>query len=579
MNIVSRAAFGWGPSAASSARPDRGIVIHYDGSNIGLAGKPHSECRDYWIRTRKFHMGPSRGWADLGYSWGCCPHGHVFEGRGLNRVQAAQPGGNSTWYSVTLMSGPKEIPTEEQINAVRELRAWLMGKGVGAAVKGHRDFISTSCLPLDSTDVLTSRGWVPLKDVSPHDLVASWAVDSDTVTFDHPADIIAPYQADTLVIDRFETTPDHNWITSGAKPGAVGCSCGYVGSPASIRAHGREGRRRGEAHETQFEERWKFVRADHMKRVDRYLGAVSCGGPGLALTDEQIRLVVWLQGDGHLMREARGRSPDPYGVEWHLKKPRKITRLAGLLHAMAIPFNRNERQNGTVSLRVYGDVAREQIISLLPDKRFTWDLMDLSPAQAEVFLEELMHVDGCQAGSYYSSADSLNLDVVQAIATLNGRVATRGRDPHTVMLRRRGGPRHGTRREVHNIEPGRRTLVGCLTTANGTLIARQHGRTIVIGNCPGDIAYRMVQDGTFAGATSWTETLVKELPTLRQGDDSWDVKTLRWLLGARGFVPEALGSTLFDEPLAKHVELFQQAKGLDADKIVGKLTWTALLRM
>lgn len=145
MKLVKRSAFGWGATGAAHARPTRGLVIHYDGSDQNLAGKEHAECVDYWRRTRKFHMGSNRGWSDIGYSFGCCPHGHTFEGRGLDRIQAAQPGGNADWYSVTLMSGPGERPTAEQINAVRELRAWLMDKGVGSLVKGHRDFYSTSC--------------------------------------------------------------------------------------------------------------------------------------------------------------------------------------------------------------------------------------------------------------------------------------------------------------------------------------------------------------------------------------------------------------------------------------------------
>lgn len=145
MRLVRRAEFGWPPTDAQPARPRSGLVIHYDGATQGLASKPHSVCVAYWKRTRAFHMGPSRGWADIGYSFGACPHGYVFEGRGLDREQAAQPGGNATWYSVTLMSGPNEYPTPEQINAVRQLRAWLMGKGVAGAVRGHRDFFATSC--------------------------------------------------------------------------------------------------------------------------------------------------------------------------------------------------------------------------------------------------------------------------------------------------------------------------------------------------------------------------------------------------------------------------------------------------
>lgn len=157
MQIVKRSAFGWGPTEAAYATPRRGMVVHYDGSDQGLAGKPHSACLGYWRRTRAFHMGPARGWADIGYSFGACPHGAVLEGRGLNRMQAAQPGGNDTWYSVTLMSGPGEDPTPAQIDAVRGLRAWLMEKGVGALVRGHRDFYSTSC-PGDRLYLLVKDG-------------------------------------------------------------------------------------------------------------------------------------------------------------------------------------------------------------------------------------------------------------------------------------------------------------------------------------------------------------------------------------------------------------------------------------
>ncbi|MEV4670957.1 peptidoglycan recognition family protein [Actinomadura sp. NPDC049382] len=145
MKLEKRSAFGWPATAASSAPCKNGLVVHYDGSNQGLAGKSHASCRAYWKATRKFHMGPARGWLDIGYSFGVCPHGIVMEGRGWQRQQAAQPGGNSTWTSVTFMSGDDERPTAAQVAAFKELRAWLRGKGLGSAIRGHRDFISTSC--------------------------------------------------------------------------------------------------------------------------------------------------------------------------------------------------------------------------------------------------------------------------------------------------------------------------------------------------------------------------------------------------------------------------------------------------
>ncbi|WP_017607061.1 peptidoglycan recognition protein family protein [Nocardiopsis xinjiangensis] len=143
-----RSDLGWSPnSPAAWADPKSGLVVHYDSSDQNLANKTHSACEAYWDSTRNFHTGPSRGWVDIGYSWGSCAHGYVMEGRGLYRAQAAQPGGNTSHYSVTLMTGPTDTITDDQINAVRQLRAWLMepDTSISGTVLGHRDFIATSC--------------------------------------------------------------------------------------------------------------------------------------------------------------------------------------------------------------------------------------------------------------------------------------------------------------------------------------------------------------------------------------------------------------------------------------------------
>ncbi|WP_236567658.1 MULTISPECIES: peptidoglycan recognition family protein [unclassified Nocardiopsis] len=148
-----------GASPAARAAPRSGLVVHYGGSDQGLAARDHAACLAYWRRTRAFHTGPARGWADIGYSFMACPHGYVIEGRGLYRVQAAQPGGNSSHYSVTLATGPTDPVTPEQVNAVRELRRWLMepGTSVAGRVLGHRDFVSTSC-PGDRAYALVRSG-------------------------------------------------------------------------------------------------------------------------------------------------------------------------------------------------------------------------------------------------------------------------------------------------------------------------------------------------------------------------------------------------------------------------------------
>lgn len=146
-NYISRSDLGWGASPASGANPKSGLVVHYDSIDQNLADQGLEASIAYWQRTRNFHTGPQRGWADIGYSFMAAPTGHILEGRGLYRAQAAQPGGNTTHYSVTLATGPNDRITADQINAVRGLRGWLMepATSIAGTVLGHRDFIATSC--------------------------------------------------------------------------------------------------------------------------------------------------------------------------------------------------------------------------------------------------------------------------------------------------------------------------------------------------------------------------------------------------------------------------------------------------
>lgn len=148
MTTISRSDMGWPNTPAPFAYTDTGIVIHYNGkTSWKLAGKKCDSfdgCKGYWRWCREFHM-EDNGWQDIGYSYFCCPHGNTYVGRGYHRVQAAQPGGNMTWTSVTTGLGAGEQPTEAQINEIRRLRAVLMKRGLKSAISWHGRFISTSC--------------------------------------------------------------------------------------------------------------------------------------------------------------------------------------------------------------------------------------------------------------------------------------------------------------------------------------------------------------------------------------------------------------------------------------------------
>lgn len=151
---ITRESLGWG-ALAKNTNTDQGMIAHYDGSKGLLAAVDrdgHPACIRYWRNTRIAHMN-GNGWRDIGYAYFVCPHRKVFEGRGVDRIQAAElptagkrSGGNTRYVAVTFGTGPGEMPTDGQLQAWHDLRDWLMStQGVKADVFGHQDFTSTDC--------------------------------------------------------------------------------------------------------------------------------------------------------------------------------------------------------------------------------------------------------------------------------------------------------------------------------------------------------------------------------------------------------------------------------------------------
>ena len=72
-----------------------------------------------------------------------------------------------------------------------------------------------------------------------------------------------------------------------------------------------------------------------------------------------------------------------------------------------------------------------------------------------------------------------------------------------------------------------------------------------------------------------TAATVSPFPLVRKGDQQHPVKTLQYLLGARGHGVAVDG--IFGPRTDAAVRAFQQQKGLAVDGIVGPNTWSALI--
>lgn len=79
-----------------------------------------------------------------------------------------------------------------------------------------------------------------------------------------------------------------------------------------------------------------------------------------------------------------------------------------------------------------------------------------------------------------------------------------------------------------------------------------------------------------ATETETTEAGVISMNTLRNGSRGTQVKVLQWLLDEKGFDPGKADGIFGGNTLAA-LKAFQKAKGLSADGICGKKTWTKIL--
>lgn len=145
---VSRAEWG---ARAPRSRPTNfwpqrgGNAGHYEGPPMG--DFPHSSCATKWRGIQSFHMN-DRGWSDIAYNFGYCPHGYWYELRGLG-VRSSANGtndGNDRFYAICGLFGQGDPFTDAAKAAARRAIDHTRNHGnAGPAVVPHSAFKATAC--------------------------------------------------------------------------------------------------------------------------------------------------------------------------------------------------------------------------------------------------------------------------------------------------------------------------------------------------------------------------------------------------------------------------------------------------
>lgn len=139
--IITRASWGAARprSVSRTAWTTTDLWVHHTAGHAP-ASDMAAEAREMRA-IQAFHMGPSRGWSDIGYGFVIAPSGRIYEGRGEN-VWAAHCPGHNDEPSVCIMGNyDGAVPSE----AVR-MAVWEMADHLGLTrLRGHREGFPTSC--------------------------------------------------------------------------------------------------------------------------------------------------------------------------------------------------------------------------------------------------------------------------------------------------------------------------------------------------------------------------------------------------------------------------------------------------
>lgn len=328
----------------------------------------------------------------------------------------------------------------------------------------------------DDTEILTRSGWRSKDHVKPGDEVVTATIDGHL-----------EYQSIERVIDRPVNEPMYNiksvftdlLVTEGHRNASVR-KLGYGEG---------EGLVFWTASEVQDNER--LLLSGHMDRSSSNL------------TDDEIRLCVWVAADGTI---------DKFGaVVWHLKKDRKIDRIQELLHRLGANYALYDMATGNKKIRLgVTEPLAKWVCSRFDfgkNKRLPDFMRHLDRRQFDIFFEEYGVTDGRIRGTKDSmqliTTKKEEVDIIQELCALNGAACSMRpkKDKENcfvlnILRNRTEGMISKT--SVNKVDYDKHRTVWCITVPNGTIVARRNGKVTITGNCPQSFG-----KVTYVGSPRW----------------------------------------------------------------------------
>lgn len=339
--------------------------------------------------------------------------------------------------------------TDAALNNAIKLAQYLMEKYNIPAnhLIRHYDVNQKLCLPMYETELLTPDGWKLLADIEVGDVVAQYDTKADNITFGEVLDTVEPYETNILCHRDIKATIDHRmWVMSNSSTA------------------------------TKFKEiNFGAIRKAKQKYIIKN-GAVYHGN-GLELSDDELRLLVWIQCDGRY-------TADEKGIEFYLRNDRNIKYLQEVLKNLGYEYIIEPHEDGSYIVRVCNGNIVMFAEKYLDNMMLDWNLLDMTEKQFKVFWDELVIVDVYATDATYRSKIRKNLDVIQALCATKG-IRTNICPEINAILISRDNYTIGKSKDM-SVEAA---TVSCVTVPTGFILIRQNENTFIVGNCPGIIGW------------------------------------------------------------------------------------------
>jgi hypothetical protein len=334
-----------------------------------------------------------------------------------------------------------------------------------------------TCLPVDNTEVLTSKGWKVGKDVCIGEEVLSLDNISGRMEFCKVVDTVSFKDSKTVTMKNsnweLESTEDHRWVVDRV----------------TGRAHTRRKVR-------EYIETKDLNKACNLVTTGEYVGGKS------AVTQDQARLVAWVLSDGHLDASAltgktsQGTDGRRQAVKMSIaqSKAKYFDEVKETLDSVGLSYGVSVNNSGVEVFTIAQADARKFLNDVgLPIKNkhdidYTEWLMGLSKSCLEGFFDAFWKADGntAKSGTTYATKiiyqNSGNIaNAVHLCSHLLGKTTLNdtAKGFGTVRSQNRSTVTMQKVTKAHS----RVVDTFCLTTENSNFVIRQNGFITVTGNC------------------------------------------------------------------------------------------------